>query len=149
MSDTWHVIGIDPAPRKPAVICEGDRFETVPPQALAEFIRRRIKGEEHLLIAWDAPLSFDGTISYSDRPIDKAVRAFIANEPRLKGGAVYALPFSGCPHWAITCDVLGLPIGGERGVQLVAEGHEPVAAIVDQCGEVRHAGTGISSGAGG
>jgi len=66
-----------------------------------------------VLIAWDAPLGFDSS-SFSDRPVDRTIRRFI-NE-KVKAGviapkAVSVLPFSGCPHWVISCATLGYPYG--------------------------------------
>ncbi|MBI3200092.1 MAG: DUF429 domain-containing protein [Myxococcales bacterium] len=74
---------------------------------------------DSVLVAWDAPLSFDPVFGFSDRPIDRAIRRFVREHPLVEPKAVAALPFSGCPHWAITCSTLGTPFSsGERGWKL-------------------------------
>jgi len=111
------IIGVDPAPSKPSTIClDGETFIKVPPDRLKIWVRQQVETHEGLLIAWDAPLSFNPANGYSDRPIDKAVRAFIkTHKARIAAGAVSVLPFSGCPHWAITSDALGLPLSDGTG----------------------------------
>jgi hypothetical protein len=66
-----------------------------------------------LLIAWDAPLSFEPDNLY-DRNIDKHTRQWIEQHSKpgnqaFEKSAINALPFAGCPHWVISCMTLGLP----------------------------------------
>lgn len=112
------LIGVDPAPSKDTLVVTGSSASTAEWVQLAAHdlkgsLANTVKGKR-TLVAWDAPISFDPALSYSDRPIDKAIRAVVAQQVkagRLNKGAVAALPFSGCSHWAITCDVLGMPYG--------------------------------------
>lgn len=73
-------------------------------------------------MAWDSPLTFDPRHSLSDRPIDRQICASLKDFdeelgiPWTRGiGGVSVLPFSGCPHWAISCHVLGLPFRHRYG----------------------------------
>lgn len=71
-----------------------------------------------VLIAWDAPLTFDPVHGFSDRPVDRAARSWVAQkvkEERIEPTAVSVLPFAGCSHWAISCHVLGFPFGLRPG----------------------------------
>lgn len=73
-------------------------------------------------MVWDSPLSFDAGEGYSDRAFDRAARAWVAEQVRkglVETGALSVRPFSGCPHWALSCAVLGLPFGdGIEGLSL-------------------------------
>ncbi|MHB1047527.1 MAG: hypothetical protein ACYC4P_16115 [Thermoanaerobaculia bacterium] len=117
------VLGIDPAPKKPAVTFDGSRFERVKPGALRDHLESRLRANPGTLIAWDAPLSFDQR-DYYDRLIDKATRRWAeghVKHRRFEDGAVNARPFAGLPHWAVTCSVLGLPFGlPPAGLRLAA-----------------------------
>ena len=103
-----QVLGIDPAPSKITWICTDElSFIKKDPSEVASYLKQALETNPNTLITWDAPLSFDPEHSFSDRPIDKAVRKAIAAHPRVSKGAVSVLPFSGCPHWAISCHILG------------------------------------------
>jgi predicted RNase H-like nuclease len=107
------VIGIDPAPTKPAVLYDGTVFRSVTPPQIRKDIIDAAQGCSSLLIAWDAPLSFANTDFY-DRLVDKAARAWIkkqVTEGHFSPKAVNARPFAGLAHWAISCFTLGLPFG--------------------------------------
>ena len=114
--DNLMFIGVDPAPSKNTVIVYGNgdeepKCKSLPPGKVREWLEQQPRRR---LVAWDAPLSFSASFGHSDRPVDKAVRAFVAQQVKdrcLTAGAVSALPFSGCSHWAITCEVLGRPFG--------------------------------------
>lgn len=113
-------VGVDPAPAKSTVVVVGTcaqdaRRVALTPLQLPAWVAGLERRGTRVLVAWDAPLTFNPEYGYSDRPIDKAVRKFIAEQVRVgtfEKGAISALPFSGCPHWAITCAALGLPFGG-------------------------------------
>ncbi|HUP24010.1 MAG TPA: DUF429 domain-containing protein [Thermoanaerobaculia bacterium] len=108
------VIGIDPAPKKPAAIWSEDGLTRLPPAALRTFLEIKIAGPRAIIIVWDSPLAFSPTEGFSDRPIDRAARAWRSEkvrEGRIEDKAVAVRPFSGCPHWAISCHALGLPFG--------------------------------------
>ncbi len=119
----WDVLGIDPAPSKPSVVCvNGNEFLRVPAGELAVWVGNHIAHRARIVIAWDAPLSFDEANDYSDRPIDRRVRAALKEQSRrLTPGAVSVLPFSSCPHWAITAAVLGVPTSSPRHGLKLAE----------------------------
>jgi len=109
----WRVIGIDPAPTKPTVLYDGNIFSSVKPPKIREYIVDVAQKSTSVLIAWDAPLSFANTNFY-DRPVDKAVRAWIKAKitgRRVSAKAINARCFAGLPHWAISCFTLGLPFG--------------------------------------
>jgi len=114
----WHVVGIDPAPSKNAVLCHGDgQFESVPPPELRKRMEELATRHAQLLVAWDAPLSFDKTDFY-DRKIDKAVRRWAADRVRedvLADKAVNVRSFAGLPHWTISCHAVGYPFGDPPG----------------------------------
>lgn len=111
--DDWAVVGVDPAPGKASVACiGGDEFEKIAPAAMPDWVQNLLEGNARVVIAWDAPLSFDPANGYSDRPVDRDVRAWVKGlGTRIGSSAVSVLPFSGCPHWAISCAVLGMPFG--------------------------------------
>ncbi|MCA9534521.1 MAG: DUF429 domain-containing protein [Myxococcales bacterium] len=137
----WATVGIDPAPSKDTVACiGGDTFETIRAAHVPDFVAALVRDNARLVLAWDAPLSFDATNGYSDRPADRETRAWVKHQVqagRIALGAVSVLPFAGCPHWAITCAALGLPFGAtdaplllattaQDGAQLVVEVHPAV-----------------------
>jgi predicted nuclease with RNAse H fold len=138
----WTVVGIDPAPSKASIACiDGGRFQAVEPADLRSFVRRLLAEHDQVLLAWDAPLSFDPASGFSDRPVDREIRAWVRKEVAngfLRKGAVSVLPFCGCPHWAISCAALGMPFGHapsglklattpEDGKKLVIEVHPAVS----------------------
>lgn len=118
-------IGIDPAPSKPTVIVYGyadgePESISLPASKVRDWLEKQTPRR---LVAWDAPLSFAPRFGYSDRPVDRAVRAFVnqqIKDGKFAAGAVSALPFSGCPHWAITCNVLGRPFGRPEAYHMPA-----------------------------
>lgn len=111
MVNRWRVIGIDPAPSKACVAYSEGVWDEIAPSALRAYVADAIAASQSTLVAWDAPLSYDRA-NQSDRVIDKAARRWVkrqVNAGRFDPKAVHALPFSGVPHWAVTCDALGLP----------------------------------------
>lgn len=147
MAATTIIIGVDPAPAKPAALWTGDGLRRVPAIELPRHIAKVVAENERVVIAWDAPLRFDARHSMSDRPVDRVVRAWC--KQRLREGvlapkAVSVLPFAGCPHWAITCASLGFPYGTppsglrvasapDDGERLVVEVHPAVAMAMRWC----------------
>ena len=73
------VTGIDPAPSKGLTIWSGVASgpQHIPSSAAADWISKEIRQRKNWLICWDSPLSFDSSISFSDRPVDKVVRAAV------------------------------------------------------------------------
>ena len=122
-----RIIGIDPAPSKRTTICDPsaheNTFRDVKPTDLADVISEFTASDERTLICWDAPLTgpslgANGTSGpgseFSQRPIEsffgkshtsKAGHSF--GTQQVKGISV--LPYSGCPHWAITQAMFGYP----------------------------------------
>jgi hypothetical protein len=109
-----EILGIDPAPSKETTLWTRGRCHRLKPGEVRPEIEKRLSEGQALLIGWDAPLSFDPAQEFYNRPIDKAVHRWInerKGEGRIEPKAVSALPFAGCPHWAITCHTLGFPYG--------------------------------------
>jgi len=132
--EDWTIVGIDPAPTKPAVTCtDGTDFQEIAASDLAACVSDLLKKNNRVLIAWDAPLSFDPKNGYSDRPVDRKVRAWVkAQGERISPKAVSVLPFSGCSHWAISCGVLGMPFGeGPAGLQLAQRPQDGDKLVVE------------------
>ena len=117
-----HVISIDPAPSKPAVVCDG-AFRRVAAADLPGFCRTLAERRDVLLL-WDAPLTgppADGTIppsAYSQRTAERFFSRAATGYKTPRGISV--LPYAGCPHWAITRASLGLPVCGRYGLPLDA-----------------------------
>lgn len=136
----WSVIGVDPAPTKETVIYDGEAFKSFKPHEMRRVIADAIAKNPRLIIAWDAPLSFDhlGSVGclpdFYDRKIDKVVRKWAAEAKGFSAKAINARAFAGLPHWAISCATLGLPFGtppsGLRLVEALAGSDGPVAIEV-------------------
>jgi predicted nuclease with RNAse H fold len=104
-------IGIDPAPAKPAVEWSADGKREIAARDLPARMETLAATGAPTLVGWDAPLSFE-TSRFSHRTIDALAGRWMrrqVKEGRLAKGAVSVLPFVGCPHWAITCEALGIP----------------------------------------
>lgn len=109
------LIGLDPAPKKASVIwCNGEAHR-VPAHELRHELTKLIEGRDSVWLAWDAPLSFDPNVSFYERAVDRAAKAWVSKQAPevLQPTAVAAQPFAGCSHWAISCHVLGYPFGQE------------------------------------
>jgi hypothetical protein len=114
-------IGADPAPTKDTVFW----MNKVSVNASPLNARRKLAdlcGEATcVVLAWDAPLSFQPKYGFSDRPVDYAIRALFREKEcsaLIANGALAALPFASCPHWSITCATLGVPFGPSLGWRL-------------------------------
>lgn len=108
-----EILGIDPAPSKKTVVWWQGAAQSLSSAEVREFVEDRLKASA-VLIAWDAPLTFDPAHGFSDRPVDREARRWIkrkVQQNRVEPGAVSVLPFTGCSHWAISCHVLGRPFG--------------------------------------
>lgn len=111
-----NIVSIDPAPSKDAVVFDG-QLRSIPASRLPAFCETLSRQSETLL-CWDAPLTGPaltaqpaGPIgSFSQRQIEQF---FSRKETGFKTPAgISVLPYSGCPHWAITRTSVGLPICG-------------------------------------
>lgn len=127
-----RVLGIDPAPSKETwIYTDESTFLAKRPGDLSDYLREELRTHGDMLISWDAPLSFDPSKGFSDRPVDKLVRSAVKGHPKIEPSAVNSLPFSGCPHWAISSHVLGYPIGPAKlGLRLV-ESPAPGRCLVE------------------
>jgi len=123
--EDWKVIGVDPAPGKNTwMFDDEDGFSESTPGRLSQALSEMAKGAKRILIAWDAPLAFDEKFGFTDRPIDKVARRFIKNSrSRIADGAVSVQPFGSCPHWTISCHVMGFPYrtGEGNAYQLIGD----------------------------
>ena len=117
------VISIDPAPSKTSTVCKGTAFDdgTYFCEMKPGRLRNLLNSEEvgpNTLICWDAPLTGPQNPEkagvqakdFSQRCIDSffARKETKFNTPK----GISVLPYSGCPHWAITRSLLGLPRTG-------------------------------------
>jgi predicted nuclease with RNAse H fold len=121
----WITVGIDPAPKKPAGVWLDGEVSKIQPIALRPFLERLALSSANLLIAWDAPLSFDRG-DLCDRRADKIARAWKkrhVSEGHFAPGAIGIRPFSGLSHWTVSCLTLGLPFGDRlSGLRLADRG---------------------------
>ena len=109
------VISIDPAPSKTSTVCDGATFCEKTAGALRAMLDD--VGPD-TLICWDAPLTGPrdpdragaAEKDFSQRRIDSFFARGGTGFKAPKGISV--LPYSGCPHWAITRSLLGLPRTG-------------------------------------
>jgi hypothetical protein len=106
-----NIVSIDPAPSKPAIAFDGS-FHTVDTSELVAYCDSLASPET--LLCWDAPLTGPSSPrgSFSQRIIEQFFSRGKTGFKTPKGISV--LPYSGCPHWAITRACLGLPICGEH-----------------------------------
>jgi hypothetical protein len=105
-----NVVSIDPAPSKRAIVFDG-AYHEVSARDLVEFCREL--SQKETLLCWDAPLTGPSSSrgSFSQRLIE---RFFSRSETGFKSPrGISVLPYSGCPHWAITRSCLGLPKCGD------------------------------------
>lgn len=111
-----RIIGIDPAPRGGLTVFDGDDAHVSTADA-PEFISA-LTDEDDVLVCWDAPLTGpsrralrgEGVASSSDftqRPIESFFSRAETGFKTPRGISVRG--YSGCPHWAITRSLIGLP----------------------------------------
>lgn len=109
------VSGIDPAPTKGLSVFDGaDR--DVKLEESAAFVGQ-LAGEDDCLVCWDAPLTGPPSTvvagaaaegaAFSQRPIESFFSRASTGFKTPKGISVQG--YSGCPHWALTRCLLGLP----------------------------------------
>ena len=137
------VLGIDPAPAKNTVIFNGTAFYEFKAEKLAEKLIE-MTSSKNVLLCWDAPLTGphsckkNVTNPFSQRPIEafftRTHKGYDFKIPKIPKG-ISVMGYSGCPHWAITKAVLGLPKIGqyeqviETPYQLITSGEY----ISNQC----------------
>jgi predicted RNase H-like nuclease len=105
-----NVISVDPAPSKDAVVFDG-QYKSIKPSELVEYCKSIAKPDT--LLCWDAPLTGPETTrgSFSQRVIERFFSRAESGYKAPKGISV--LPYSGCPHWAISRACVGLPVCGD------------------------------------
>jgi hypothetical protein len=112
-----NVVSIDPAPSKDAVIFDGQMQYIQASEVPA--LCHGLSQKTDTLLCWDAPLtgpSLNNEIEalagcFSQRQIEQF---FSRNETGFKAPyGISVVPYSGCPHWAITRASIGLPICGK------------------------------------
>lgn len=113
------VSGIDPAPTKGLSVFDGADRE-VRLEESAAFVGR-LAGEVDCLVCWDAPLTGPPSTvvagaaaegaAFSQRPIESFFSRASTGFKTPKGISVQG--YSGCPHWALTRCLLGLPRVGK------------------------------------
>jgi hypothetical protein len=109
------VVGIDPAPKKGLTVFDGTDYH-VPVSDAARFIKDLTTNSD-VLLCWDAPLTGPplgavagretGRSAFTQRPIEAFFSRASTGYKTSKGISVQ--PYSGCPHWAISRSLIGLP----------------------------------------
>lgn len=113
------VSGIDPAPTKGLSVFDGADHE-ISLEESAAFVAQLAGNDDHL-ICWDAPLTGPPAsvvggaaavgAAFSQRPIESFFSRTSTGFKTPKGISVQG--YSGCPHWALTRCLLGLPRVGK------------------------------------
>jgi hypothetical protein len=109
------VSGIDPAPKKGLTVFDGADHE-IKLEDSAAFVADLARDDD-LLVCWDAPLTgppssaLDGAAArgaaFTQRPIESFFSRAETGFKTPKGISVQG--YAGCPHWAISRNLLGLP----------------------------------------
>ena len=108
-----RIVAIDPAPTKRSTLFDGEFRELSPGQI--EPVLKELAGSPPVLLCWDSPLTGPGDAGVAGRgPSDFSQRAIESFFSRESTGfktppGISVRPYSGCPHWAISRSVLGLP----------------------------------------
>lgn len=137
------VLAIDPAPTKASTLFDGKSYEALSPGALSARLKSA-RSSTNLLICWDAPLTGPtSSTSLGVHPQDYSQRRIERFFTRKENGfrvpkGISVLPYAGCPHWAVSLAVLGLPRVGQFDAAyeslpfaLVSEGqYRPAPAAV-------------------
>ncbi len=122
-----RVIGADPAPKNGIDYFDGEKFGHIDADERCREEFAKLSDNKGInLIAWDAPISFDKKHRFYCRPIDNdskgdkgkysPIRQWIKdNEKHIEKSSVSIRPFSGCSHWALSCECLGMPYGNSKG----------------------------------
>lgn len=114
-----RVCGIDPAPTKGLAVFDG-QDRCIPLAKSREFIHELKNLSDGLLVCWDAPLSgppsrvMRGDPAYGSAFSQRAIESFFS---RKKTGfktppGISVRGYSGCPHWALSRSLIGLPRTG-------------------------------------
>jgi hypothetical protein len=111
---TVSVVSIDPAPSKKSTVCYGDGFSEKDAGELRVLLDRFAQAGPDTLICWDAPLTGPRDAERAGQTnkdfSQRRLESFFSRQDGLKAPkGISVLPYSGCPHWAITRSLLGLP----------------------------------------
>jgi hypothetical protein len=130
------VIAVDPAPAKPSTVFDGV-FHSFSCNDLTEFLRSR-QNDGLVLVCWDAPLTGPADASTPGSTLSdfsqRTIEQFFSREATgfKTPPGISVRPYSGCPHWAISRAVVGLPRVGPWDVKesdlpflLLASGSPP------------------------
>jgi predicted RNase H-like nuclease len=133
-----RIIGVDPAPSKPTRIYSTDGLDRKDARQLLCFLTELLSSDDDVLICWDAPLTGpsnpDSDVFNVGDHTQRRIESFF-NQKKLglkvpKGISVRG--YAGCPHWAISRRLIGLPRVGrwdagwsDLPFQLVANGSCP------------------------
>ena len=120
-----QLVGIDPASSKGLMVWMNNSASPHSALNARDWISKLCREHPNVLICWDSPLSFNPSISLSDRPVEKVLRKQVEDwvadglvEKGHSGKAVSVQPFCGCSHWVISCEATGQPFS--------TEGQEPI-----------------------
>jgi len=108
-----RIVAIDPAPKKRSTVFDGE-FRELSSGEIAPVLRE-LAGAPPVLLCWDSPLTGPGDPGVAGRrPSDfsqRAIESFFSRESTgfKTPAGISVRPYSGCPHWAISRSVLGLP----------------------------------------
>lgn len=116
---TLKIVSIDPAPRRGLNVFDG--ADTVVPISASHAFVEQISRTKDVLLCWDAPLTGPGpealrgvgvgrASDFTQRPIESFFSRREAGFRVPKGISVRG--YSGCPHWAMSRSMLGLPRTG-------------------------------------
>lgn len=133
-----NVIGVDPAPVKGLDVFDGThhRFPLHEGRSFIDLIRE----QENVLVCWDAPLTGPPIAvvaggeargsDFSQRPIESFFSRSASGFKAPAGISVRG--YSGCPHWALSRNLLGLPqigpfdsSGSSLPLALIADDNPP------------------------
>lgn len=118
----WRVVGVDPAPKKPSVICYLKDGQLLFKKLKIHEVLRLMNGlqnEGRVLITWDAPLTGPPVLNYGEKEHNECyfyyrwIELYFSKYGVVKTPkGISTLGYAGCPHWAITKAATGLPLVG-------------------------------------
>jgi len=129
------IIGVDVSPSKPSYLYSSDGLQKKNAKQLSKFLVELSTSNDDVLICWDSPLT--GSLAPDEdefRVGDHTQRGIEAFFNRQKWGfkvpkGISVRGYAGCPHWAISRRLVGLPRVGRWDVgwsdlpfELVSEG---------------------------
>jgi hypothetical protein len=115
-----RVYGIDPAPTKGLAIFDGREDCCIPLEKSRAFIDGLKNASDDLLICWDAPLTGPpssvtrGAPAFGSAFSQRTIESFFSRQETgfKTPPGISVRGYSGCPHWALSRSLIGLPITG-------------------------------------